>query len=138
MARSGGLVTIGLVAASLHAFADPSTYLAALEVERQKEAEIQQIAAKMNVDPEFLLHPGGRKSFDFHSVFASVANALGIHSEEAVVNNAQPENIRESIAKVKERYALVAADTTLAEKSRSFLAARGPRRPTRARRTKAG
>lgn len=108
----GRIVTVAVLAASLHAFAEPSNYLTALAAERQKEAHIREIAAKMNVDPEFLLHPEGRRSFDFRALFDGVAAKLGFRSSAATAD-AQAQSIREQVAAVKERYALVAADTTL-------------------------
>ncbi|HEY0158555.1 MAG TPA: DUF6531 domain-containing protein [Thermoanaerobaculia bacterium] len=111
---AGRVLTTGLLAATIHVSIDPRNYLYALEVERQKEANIRAIAAKMNVDPEFLLHPQGRTRFDFRSLFNQVSARLGLQSEAAVENNAQPASVRESIQRVKDRYALVAADTTLA------------------------
>jgi len=110
----GRFVTLTLLAASLHYASDPYNYLYAMEVQHAKEAEIRAIAAKLNVDPEFLLHPEGRKRFDFKSLFASLQNALGLKSEQAPQSQ-QPLDIQESIKRVKSRYALVAADTTLAK-----------------------
>ncbi len=111
--RVGRVLISGLMATTLHVSIDPQNYLYALEVERKKEADIRAIAAKMNVDPEFLLHPQGRTRFDFRTLFRQLTERLGFQSE-AVVNEAQPADIRDSIKRVKERYALVAADTTLA------------------------
>ena len=113
----GRLVTAAIAACALHLFVEPWNYLSALELERQKEAQIRDIARKMNVDPEFLLKAGERQRFDFRSLFAWVTTSLGLRSDDAAAaaNAAQPESVRESIAKVKERYALVAADTTLAK-----------------------
>ena len=112
----GRIVTAAILAASLHSFAEPANYLAALEVQRQKEEQIREIAKKMNVDPEFLLNAGQRRTFDFRGLFDWVSNSLGLRSATTnVESNAQPESVRESIARVKERYALVAADTTLAK-----------------------
>ena len=56
-----------LLATFLVAIEFQSTYLYAYQVDQQREAEIREIARKMGVDPEFLLHPEGRKSFDFHA-----------------------------------------------------------------------
>ncbi len=110
----GRLLTSAIIVSTLHVSADPSNYLTVLAQEQQKEAEIRAIAAKMNVDPEFLLNPQGYKGFDFRSLFRQIAERFGIQSENVVATNDQPVDIRESVKRVKERYALVAADTVLA------------------------
>src|SRR5687768_2418958 len=110
--RFGALITTVVVAATIHLAAGPQNYAYALEVERVKENHIREIARKMNVDPEFLLHPQGRRSFNFAAFFASLGQKLGFTSETAATSS-QPENIKDEIARVKARYGLVAADTTL-------------------------
>src|SRR5207253_2858183 len=87
-----------------------STYLYAYQVDQQREAEIREIARKMGVDPEFLLHPEGRKSFDFHAFFASLAEKVGLVQPEAQTAPNKPVDIAASIKQAKERYALVSAD----------------------------
>ncbi|MEA2569093.1 MAG: hypothetical protein QOI24_1094, partial [Acidobacteriota bacterium] len=109
----GHAITIGLIAANGWAFSGPQNYLEVIEAQQKREAEIREIAKKMNVDPDFLLNPGGRRSFDWKSVFSSLAATLGVTSSNANAN-AQPLDIRESISRVKSGYALVAADTTVA------------------------
>ncbi|HEV7767942.1 MAG TPA: DUF6531 domain-containing protein, partial [Thermoanaerobaculia bacterium] len=121
----GRILTAGVITASAHLSADPSNYLAALDVERRQEARILEIAQKMNVDPEFLLHPGGRTRFDFRSLFSAVTKTLGLRSESIELNS-QSESIRESIATVKERYALTAADSTLSKIASLLEAATSP------------
>jgi RHS repeat-associated protein len=109
----GQAITIGLIAANGWAFSGPQNYLEVLEAQQKREAEIREIAKKMNVDPDFLLNPGGRRSFDWKSVFNTIAATLGVTDSNANAN-AQPLDIRESIGRVKSGYALVAADTTVA------------------------
>lgn len=108
----GRAITIAVIAAIFHLAAGPDTYLHALEVERQKEARIRDIAEKLNVDPEFLLNPQGRRQFDFRGLFDWASQKLGL-SSNAVAESQQPLDVREAIAKTKSRYALVAADSTL-------------------------
>src|SRR5215212_2901107 len=107
----GRVVIYALVAASLHYASDPYNYLYAIEVQRAKEAQVREIAAKLNVDPEFLLHPEGRKHFDFKSLFSW----LGLSEKPSTQAADVPLDIKESVARVKSRYALVAADTVLAK-----------------------
>src|SRR5260370_18404424 len=108
----GRMLTVATTLASLHAFAEPQNYLTALAVQQAKEQQIREIAAKLKVDPEFLLHPEGRKSFDFRSLFAWAEAKLGIQSNQATQNQ-QPLDVKASIDQVKSRYALVAADAIL-------------------------
>jgi YD repeat-containing protein len=108
---SGRTLTAAVAAASLYAFIDPSTYLYAFEVQRAKEAEVRGIAAKLGVDPEFLLHPEGVRHFDLHAAVAWANEKLGLAI--APQTNGQPLDVREALARVKSRYALVAADTAL-------------------------
>src|SRR5260370_22259321 len=108
----GRALTVATTLASLHAFAEPQNYLTALAVQQAKQQQIREIAAKLNVDPEFLLHPEGRKSFDFRSLFAWAEAKLGIQSNQASQNQ-QPLDVKASIDQVKSRYALVAADAIL-------------------------
>ncbi|MEA2236958.1 MAG: hypothetical protein QOC81_1682 [Thermoanaerobaculia bacterium] len=107
----GRVVVYGLAVAALHYAIDPYNYLYAIEVQRAKEAEVRAIAAKMNVDPEFLLHPQGRKTFDFKSLFSWLGLSEKAESQAPDV----PLDIKESVARVKSRYALVAADTVLSK-----------------------
>src|ERR1043166_3287886 len=107
----GRVVIYALVIASLHYASDPYNYLYAVEVQRAKEAQIREIAAKLNVDPEFLVHPQGRRSFDFKSIFSW----LGLTQNAPQQTTDVPLDIKESVARVKSRYALVAADTVLAK-----------------------
>src|SRR5687768_2504666 len=90
---AGRVLTSGLVAATLHIAIDPQNYLYALEVERKKEADIRAIAAKMNVDPEFLLNPQGRTRFDFRTLFRQIGERLGLTSQASMANEAQPPEI---------------------------------------------
>jgi RHS repeat-associated protein len=111
----GRTLTAAIALAALHAFAEPQNYLFALEQQRAKEAQIRDIAAKLNVDPEFLLHPEGRRrAFDFKSLFTWAQSKLGLVSTDAAAPQ-QPVDIRASIDRVKSRYGLVAADATLAK-----------------------
>lgn len=114
MRKFRSYLSLLLVAASIHYASAPYNYLYALEVGRAKEQRVREIAAKLNVDPEFLLNPQGRKRFDFKGVFESIEKALGFKSAQVATSD-QPLDIKQSIAKVKSRYALVAADTTLAK-----------------------
>lgn len=113
----GRAVTFFVIAATFHLSAGPGNFLYALEVERQKEQRIRDIAAKLDVDPEFLLNPQGRRQFDFRSLFTWASQKLGL-SGNAVAESQQPLDIREAIAKTKSRYALVAADSTLSKIAR--------------------
>ena len=74
---TGHALTTAILASSLYAFIDPSTYLYALEQQRAKETEIRAIAAKLGVDPEFLLHPEGRKAFDWRGLMSWAATREG-------------------------------------------------------------
>ncbi|MCU1231700.1 MAG: hypothetical protein JWO97_4584, partial [Acidobacteria bacterium] len=123
---AGRVITAVLVLATVNVFIDSHNYLAAYEVARQREANIREIAAKMNVDPEFLLHPEGRRKFDFKSLFAAVEAKLGLQSAAVTTASSQPANIRESIDTVKRRYALVAADSTLAQIAQLMQLATAP------------
>ena len=109
---AGRIVASILLVTTTHVFADPSTYLSVLEIQRAKEAEVRAIAAKMHADPEFLLHPEGRHTFDFSALFARVATAVGLGSP--ATTSSQPADFKDQIARVKSRYALVAADTIFA------------------------
>ena len=108
----GRTLTLTFTVTSLHAFAEPQNYITAIEKERAREAEIRGIAAKLGVDPEFLLHPEGRKTFDFRSLFSWAKGQLGLQANDVAPQ--QPLDIRASIDRVKSRYGLVAADATLA------------------------
>jgi RHS repeat-associated protein len=110
---AGRAITAVLIIASAHAFADPSTYLYAVEAQRAKEDQIRAIAEKMHVDPEFLLHPEGKRRWNFSALFTRVSQVLGLSKTADDVQ--QPADIRSQIDQVKSRYALVAADTTLAK-----------------------
>ncbi|MCU1229584.1 MAG: hypothetical protein JWO97_2468, partial [Acidobacteria bacterium] len=57
----GHAITIVLIATNGWAFSGPQNYLEVLEAQQKREAEIREIAKKMNVDPDFLLNPGGRR-----------------------------------------------------------------------------
>jgi len=121
----GRVVIYALVAASLHYASDPYNYLYAIEVQRAKEAQVREIAAKLNVDPEFLLHPEGRKSFDFKSLFSW----LGLSEKTTAQPADVPLDIKESVARVKSRYSL---PTRCSRRSRRPSAI-SPRRRTRGR-----
>ncbi|HYS55908.1 MAG TPA: hypothetical protein VER58_19270 [Thermoanaerobaculia bacterium] len=54
---AGRAITISVIFASLYNFAEPSNYLYALEVHRQRVERVREIAKNLNIDPEFLLHP---------------------------------------------------------------------------------
>ena len=110
---TGRVLTAAFIVASLYSFIDPSTYLYAIEQQRTKEAEVRAIAAKLGVDPEFLLHPEARRHFDWTSVMAWVGNTLGITALSTAP--AAPLDPREAVTRVKARYALVAADTVIAK-----------------------
>jgi RHS repeat-associated protein len=110
---AGRALAASMVLASLHAFADPQNYLFAIQQQRAKEQQIREIAAKLNVDPEFLLHPEGRRVFDFRSLFAWAKSALGIAPQTAAADPQQPLDVKAAIGRVKSRYGLVAADATL-------------------------
>src|SRR5207253_6299870 len=111
----GRMLTVALTLAAAHAFAEPQNYLTALAAERAKEQQIRDVAAKLKVDPEFLLHPEGRKTFDFRSLFAWAESRLGLNASTDEAGAQQPLDIRASIDRVKARYGLVAADSTLAK-----------------------
>ena len=113
--RFGKTVTAFTIVAAVHAASAPWNYLSALEVERAKESQIREIARKMKVDPEFLLNPGGKRSFEFAALFAALSEKLGFSAPAVVAANDQPEDVKAQIARVKAAYALVAADTTLAK-----------------------
>ncbi len=127
---TGRALTTAIVVTSLYAFIDPSTYLYALEQQRAKEAEVRAIAAKLGVDPEFLLHPDGRRSFDWHRLMNWAESSLGLTAQPDVAQ--QPLDIRSAIAQTKRRYALVAADTAIAKLANLVRLASAPERTRKA------
>jgi len=102
---------MAIIATSLYSFSDPSTYLYALEQERAKEEHIRDVAKKLGVDPEFLLHPEGKKSFSLQAALSWAEGKLGLGTD--VKSDAQPIDVRDSIAQVKEHYGLVTADSAV-------------------------
>jgi RHS repeat-associated protein len=98
--RTGQTIAIFVILASAWTFADPSNYLYALEVHRQKVERVRQIARNLNIDPEILLHPQQRRAASSSSIAPSAA---------------PPQNILDAVARVKSRYGLAAADATLAK-----------------------
>ncbi|MGA8806915.1 MAG: DUF6531 domain-containing protein, partial [Thermoanaerobaculia bacterium] len=127
---AGRALTTAIVVTSLYAFIDPTTYLYALEQQRAKEAEVRAIAAKLGVDPEFLLHPDGRRSFDWHRLMNWAESSLGLTAQPDAAQ--QPLDIRSAIAQTKRRYALVAADTAIAKLANLVRLASAPERTRKA------
>src|SRR2546422_47101 len=57
----GRLFVASILALTLPSFVEFSNYAFALETARAKEDAVRSIAAKLKVDPEFLLHPERRE-----------------------------------------------------------------------------
>src|SRR5258708_19567000 len=108
---AGRALCAAIVVASFYAFSDPGTYLYALEVQQAKEAQVRGIAAKLGVDPEFLLHPEGKKSFDLRGVMAWANARLGLNTATAMADTTQttahPLDARAPIAPANSPYPLL-------------------------------
>lgn len=130
---TGRTATYALTLAMLWLASGHDNWLYAVEVERARDARLVGIAAKLGVDPDVLRGTQNRSRFNFAALFDTVAKSLGLR-ERAAATSQQPLDVRESVARVKRRYALVAADAAvtkiaqLVELSLASDASRGKRK----------
>src|SRR5436309_1985471 len=106
----GRALTASLLVAIFPTLVEASTYTSVIDAERRREDEVRSIAKKLNVDPEFLLHPGQKKGDSkLVALVASLKSGFGLLAAPKPAPSA-PTNIAASIQATKDHYALVTAD----------------------------
>ncbi|MEO6324121.1 MAG: transglutaminase domain-containing protein, partial [Thermoanaerobaculia bacterium] len=114
----GRTLAASVIALTFPSFVEFGHYASAMEVDRRHTDEIKAIAKRLNIDPEFLLHPGPKKPSVFVGMLASLEGKLSLFNLLGATTAVKPlaaTNIPNAIQDVKEHYGLVAADTALAK-----------------------